>query len=87
MLYAPNTTHWGIGDIVIHDADAKEGYMLMRVIGYTKEGLVKTRYVYGEWFGKSKRKPETYLNDLKYLHDPKRWEIEPPTPITGGVVR
>lgn len=73
MIYEPNTTPWKVGDIVIHDADTKKWYMLMRVIGYdAKDGTCITRYVYYNYFpGMGK----DYRNDIKYLHDPKQFGI------------
>lgn len=69
MNDTPNTTHWKKGDLVIHDADAKTDKMLMRVIGYTRDGLCKTRYVnrYGS--------PKVYVNEIAFLHDPQRPDI------------
>ena len=34
--YPPNTKRWQKGDLVLHDADAKEARMLMRVIAATR---------------------------------------------------
>lgn len=69
MNYEPNTIRWQKGDIVIHDADAKEPKMLMRVIGYTRDGLCKTQYV--DW----SKKRTVYKNDIQYLHQPERFNI------------
>lgn len=74
MNYEPNTRHWKIGDFVIHDADAKSLDMLMRVTGYTRDGLVKTVYHYSR--GKNARTvKKVWRNDPKYLHDPARFGI------------
>lgn len=70
MLYEPNTIQWRRGDIVIHHADAKEPKMLMRVIGYTRDGLVKTQYV------DSRQKRTIYRNALKNLLDPRDFQLE-----------
>ena len=72
MNYEPNTVHWKPGDIVVHDADAKKPYMLMRVTGYDREGLVVTRYVRRE------NERGAYHNELRYLHDPARFGIDMP---------
>lgn len=71
MNYEPNTQQWFRGDAVIHDADAKRPDMLMRVIGYTKDGLIRTIYVDTAKHGRT-----VYQNELKYLHDPRRFEIK-----------
>lgn len=69
MNYEPNTTQWKVGDVVIHDADAKRNDMLMIVVGFSNDGWYKTTYM-------SKLKPQkTYHNELKYLHDPKRFGL------------
>jgi hypothetical protein len=73
--YAPNTIHWRAGDVVIHDADAKEPRMLMRVIGFTRDGLVKTQYVDGETWG-----AKVYENKPQILHDPKQFGFTAATP-------
>lgn len=65
MNYDPNTTHWLPGSIVLHDADAKEPRMVMKVIGYDRQGLCMTRYITGG----RKRTRHIYHNELKYLHD------------------
>lgn len=75
MIYDANTTQWQKGDLVIHDSDAKTSAMLMVVIGYDKDtGAVKTRYVRPQRGGMNMR--GVFRNDLRYLHDPKRFNIE-----------
>lgn len=71
MLYEPNKIKWKIGDIVIHDADAKEERMLMKVVDliyYMGDNLYVTVYI--NLSDKTKWK-----NDLKFLHDPARFGI------------
>lgn len=72
MNYEANTIQWRRGDIVIHDEDAKEPDMLMRIVGFTrKDNLAKCQYV-------AKRHPrKLYINDYKYLHDPNRFGLNP----------
>lgn len=70
MNDTPNTTHWKKGDLVIHDADLKSDRMLMEVIGYTRDGLCKTRYVNREVSGR-----KVYTNEIAFLHDPHRPDI------------
>lgn len=66
MNYPANTRVWKIGDQVIHDADAKKPEMLMVVVGYTGDGLVKSHYL-GE--------KKLYINESRFLHDPQRFGI------------
>lgn len=65
MNYEPNTVSWARGDIVIHDADAKEPHMLMKIIGFTRKELAKCQYV------DRNKKRTVYANDLMYLHAPE----------------
>lgn len=66
----PNTTVHSVGALVIHDCDAKRDDMLMRVVGYDSDGMVRTVYVDTERQLRSRRK--YWVNDLKYLHAPER---------------
>lgn len=72
MIHPPNTTHWRRGCLAIHDADAKREDMLMVVIGFDRDGLVKTRYV------SDQRPQRVYANELRFLHDPARFGIALP---------
>lgn len=36
LIHAPNTRHWCVGDVVIHDADAKRADLLMIVIACSR---------------------------------------------------
>jgi hypothetical protein len=78
MNYEPNTTTWKLDDLVIHDADAKNVNMLMRVIGYTTDGQCRTVYV-----DDTRRRGNVFVNDIKYLHDPARFGIEQRPPVHG----
>lgn len=73
MNYAPNTTHWRRGCLVIHDADAKREHMLMVVIGFGRDGLVKTQYVDAD-----RHSRKVYTNVMAVLHDPARFGIPLP---------
>lgn len=46
MNYEPNTIRWQPGDLVIHDADAKNRHMLMVVLGHDSRGDVQTIYLH-----------------------------------------
>jgi hypothetical protein len=70
MLYPPNTIKWAKGNIVIHWCDAKEPKMLMRVIGYTRDGLIKTQYI------DKQHKRTVWINDLKNLLDPRDFGLK-----------
>ena len=48
-LYPENGVYWKVGDIVIHDVDAKETKMLMRVVNIDKKtNLYHTMYLFPE---------------------------------------
>jgi len=72
--YEPNTRHWPVGALVIHDADAKKPEMLMRVTGYEEDGQARTVYIdpTARWASKP------WVNDIRYLHDPRIFGIEAP---------
>ena len=74
MNYEPNTIDWPVGSPVIHDADAKEVRMLMRVIGRLADGRVETRYISEEMCAKHGRK--VWHNRQEVLHDPSRFGID-----------
>ena len=70
-VHKPNQTNWALGDVVIHDADAKQPAMLMVVIGVRKhDDHVYTRYVHGHV------EKQVYCNHRELLHDPARFGIE-----------
>jgi hypothetical protein len=77
VIYEANTVRWKVGDLVLHDADAKRADMLMRVIGWRNSvwgETVATQYVTpGAGRGKA-----IFENDVKYLHDPRRFAISLP---------
>lgn len=76
--YTPNTVTWRKGDIVIHHADAKQPHMLMRVIGYARDGLCKTQYV------DKSHKRTIWRNDIKNLLDPAKFGLDLSTvPLEG----
>jgi len=66
--YPENTNRWQPGDLVIHDADAKQEEMLMQVKGYHPvTGLCITRYVHQDFLPGMRRR---YLKDFRCLHNP-----------------
>lgn len=71
MNYEANTIEWRVGDIVIHDADAKEPKMLMEITGFTGDGLYESQYCDNRHEGK------IYTNNMASLHDPNRFGIRP----------
>jgi len=73
MIHEPNTKKWRLGDVVIHDADAKKHGMLMRVTGTTKDGSYITRYL------DRSVSPERCVNRMEALHDPARFAIAVPS--------
>jgi hypothetical protein len=89
MNNTPNAKLHKIGDLVIHDADAKRNSTLMIVTGFTRDGQVKTVYLPG---GINDRR-RVWKNNPACLHDPRRPDIrarwrgpafEDALPITKG---
>ena len=75
MNYHPNICDWQIGDIVIHDADAKVEHMLMKVIGVKKAPEGYTIYI-TEYINKAYH---AHNNGFTCEHDKKflkwnKWE-------------
>ena len=70
MNYDANEIKWRIGDIVIHDADAKNEKMLMKVIEILPEHKRKTIYI------NQKSAQKSYINRCEVLHDPRRFNID-----------
>jgi hypothetical protein len=78
LLYPANTRLWQVGDLVIHDADAKRADMLMVVIGSNRRGIYRTRYAFPDEQPRSWRH-KVWHNTLAPLHDPTRFGIAVPT--------
>ena len=74
-----NTRVWKMGDLVIHDDDAKRPDMLMRVLGQIasgpNRGKFRTQYFYPEHQPKAWRR-KIWVNPLEKLHDPARFGID-----------
>jgi hypothetical protein len=76
LNYEPNAIKWRPGDRVLHDADAKNAGMLMRVLARNRNGMVRTEYldpVLQKRWGKGRR--STLINPLEALHDPERFGV------------
>ncbi len=73
MNYEENNIDWNIGDIVIHDADAKDERMLAKIVEKkeTKQGI-RYRILY---FNKENNY-ERWWNSIRPLHDTKRFGID-----------
>ena len=78
LLYEANRVEWKTGDYVVHDSDAKRTDMLMVVIGRSRAGGFRTRYVFPFGLPRSWRR-RVWLNTIEALHDPRRFGIELPT--------
>jgi hypothetical protein len=77
--YPPNTTQWRSGDVVLHFADAKQPKMFMRVEGYTRDGLCKTRYIDPQQPRKVYTNPVSSLlniRDFDFKEDMKQADFE-----------
>ena len=74
MNYEENNIDWKIGDIVIHDADAKRENCLAKIVEKkeTKQGM-RYRMLYLD----KKKNYQQWWNNKECLHDPKRFNINP----------
>jgi hypothetical protein len=77
LLYPAHTRPWKVGDLVIHDADAKRADMLMVVIGHSRQGIYRTRYAFPDEQPRYWRH-KVWRNTLAPLHDPTRFGIDVP---------
>lgn len=86
MNYEENNIHWKIGDIIIHDCDAKRGNMLMKIIKTYQDHKGQPRYVCAyidriyHMGSKGLSLQEFNVwnrwdNSIKPLHDPKRFNL------------
>ena len=78
LLHVANRVEWKTGDYVVHDSDAKRTDMLMVVIGRSRAGGFRTRYVVPFGLPRSWRR-RVWLNIIETLNDPKRFGIELPS--------
>ena len=74
LIHAPNARQWRVGDVVIHDSDAKRADMLMVVIGCSRQGIYRTRYAFPEEQPRAWRR-KVWRNRVESLHDPARFGI------------
>lgn len=75
--YPPAQTPWSIGDLVIHDDDAKRADVLMVVTGCGSDGIHRTRYAFPTEQPRSGQR-EVWRHKLAPLHDPSRFGIDVP---------
>lgn len=78
--YRKNTRRWKRGNLVLHVGDAKRPDMLMEVIGFTRDGLVKTQYIDRFYDGENRQRhykstSTIYKNEFPSLLDPADWGI------------
>lgn len=74
LIHEPNTVQWKVGDLVIHDSDAKRADMLMIVIGQDRSGIFCTRYAF-PWMQPRPWRRKIWRNSIEWLHDPARFGI------------
>lgn len=90
MNYEANKTQWKVGDLVLHDADAKRPEMLMKVVGYARDGRCKTRYAEANQMNgdalrlKLRQEAELWENGISVLHDPARFGVNVVRPNDAG---
>jgi hypothetical protein len=82
LIHVPNATQWRVGDVVIHDSDAKRADMLMVVIGCSRQGIYRTRYAFPEERPRAWRR-KVWRNTVESLHDPARFGIGIPCPTVN----
>jgi hypothetical protein len=79
MNHEANTIAWKMGDLVIHDDDAKRPDMLMRVLNRIasgpNKGCFRTRYAYPQHQPKEWQR-KVWVNPIDKLHDPKLFNID-----------
>ena len=83
MIYDANTRVWRVGDVVVHDADAKTVQMLMRVVECQRDGLFRCRYIDREIARGERKRWGTceLVNAMHLLHDPSRFGIDVPLTV------
>jgi len=76
-VHRANRKKWKVGDLVIHDRDAKEQRMLRVVVAVLGGGWVRTVFhdrseLPANWRGR------VFLDRMEELHDPRRFHISKP---------
>lgn len=94
MNYEENLEDWQVGDLVIHDSDAKRANMLMVVIGRSEvfPTMLRTIYVDQDHHQDCRKRGrlKVWLNDKRYLHNPERFNIDArrrKESTTGGITK
>ena len=72
--YPENKICWKVGDIVIHDYDAKNKNLLQKVIKIQKNGLIITEYIDPDIM--LPRRNVRFKNEGKSLHNPAKFGID-----------
>jgi len=72
MNYEPNTTDWKIGDLVLHDYDAKKKHMLAKIVEIKEDKKGKRFRM--EYLDK-KLNYQEWWNQKDVLHAPERFGI------------
>lgn len=67
MIHEANRIEWKVGDLVIHDCDAKKNKFIMIIKKILKDGRRESKYL--DVSVSNKR----YRNRIEVLHDPKRF--------------
>jgi hypothetical protein len=75
--YEANTIKWKPGDLVLHDADDKREDMLMVVLGYRCGGDICETVYLRPASRDSVTRRQVWSNEIRHLHDPKRFGITP----------
>ena len=82
LIHAPNARQWRVGDVVIHDSNAKRADMLMVVIGCSRQGIYRARYAFPEEQPRAWRR-KVWRNTVESLYDPARFGIDIPRPTVN----
>jgi hypothetical protein len=91
MNYEPNKIDWKVGDLVIHDADSKAEFMLMKVVKIipaekvvpkSEEPIYITEYIYPNL-----AEHGFFENTKAFLHDPTIFHIRREEKANGIITR
>jgi len=73
-IHHSNRKSWQIGDLVIHDRDAKEHRMLRVVVARLPGGEIRTVFAFRHELPESWRW-RVFHDRPEHLHDPRRFHI------------